>query len=249
MLEQCPNTFHFQDLHHKKSKYCDRIECIKNKKRLLHFHDTASILWIDRIDSLSDKEFDAYYYNARDYSCFRDREKRLSRNASRWGFFTKGLKGDYRGVESQVQRFHRRQRSKNSIFAVMLEQELRQENSSDASFLADEDHLAIALVYQKHTKESARLARERANATASQVERQVERDVSSLSCNSKTQTKEIKIDKEEEKNAAVTHIALPWEVPTSNASRMIESRPADVIKYSSLCNHTLPRQYFEMEIH
>ena len=66
MLEQCPNTFHFQDLHHKKSKYCDRIECIKNKKRLLHFHDTASILWIDRIDSLSDKEFDALVSSVKD---------------------------------------------------------------------------------------------------------------------------------------------------------------------------------------
>jgi hypothetical protein len=213
-------------------------------KRSLHFHDTTSILWIERNENMSDKEVDACYYNSRDYSCFRDRERRISRTFSNWSF-VKGeqRKGDYLGVESRLQRYHRRQRSKNAVFAVILEQELRQENRHEVdSSLPVEDDLAIALVYQQQTKESARLARERANVNASQVGI----TASSMLHNSRKSMNEIIMEKgEEETHIATTHFELPWEVPGSNEKRTTESRRTDMIKYTTCSHPILPSHYLE----
>lgn len=213
-------------------------------KRSLHFHDSTSILWIEGSENLSDKEIDACYYNSRDYSGFRDRERRISRIFSNWSFVKEGQRrGDYLGVESRLQRYHRRQRSKNAVFAVILEQELRQENRHEVDpSLPVEDDVAIALVYQKLTKESARLARERANMNSSQVGT----TASLMSHNSRKSMNEIEMEKgEEETHIATTHFEQPWEVPGSNEKRSTESRPTDMIKYTTCSRPILPSHYSE----
>ena len=213
-------------------------------KRSLHFHDSTSIFWIEGTENLSDKEIDACYYNSRDYSGFRDRERRMSRIFSNWSFVKGGQRrGDYLGVESRLQRYHRRQRSKNAVFAVILEQELRQENRHEVDpSLPVEDDLAIALVYQQLTKESARLARERANANSSQVGT----TVSSMSHNSRKSMNEIEMEKgKEETHIATTHFEQPWEVPGSNEKRTTESRPTDMIRYTTCSRRIFPFHYAE----
>lgn len=210
-------------------------------KRSLQFHDSTTILWIEGIDCMSDEEIDNCYYDARDYNGFRDRERRMQRNFSNWGFMkTKTVrKGDYLGVETRLQRFHRRQRTKNAVFAVLLEQELQTEKGVGDDSLIQED-VAIARAYQQHTKESARLARERATLNAAQVDK----TKSSVLRASRTYVDEVEMDKgEENSHATTTKIELPWEVPASNKTHLNKNRPADMIKYST-CAY-LPSNYLD----
>ena len=217
----------------------DRTDTKMN--RSLHFQETTSILWIEGIDSIPEKEIDDCYYNSRDYICFRDRERRLCRNFSNFGFMKKGRKGDYLGVESRLQRFHRRQRIKNAVFAVLLEQELRIENGRSADSRI-EDVLAIARVYQQYTKESTRVAREKADVNSSLVGR----TTSTILSKSRTFMNEIEMGSGEEG----THITnkkfeLPWEVPVFSKTRLYKNGPADMIKYSTCSYPILPIDYSE----
>lgn len=195
-----------------KEEIDERISLTNTKtKRTLHFHNAASILLIEKAENMSEKEIDACYYKSRDYSCFRDRERRISRIFSNSSAMNGCRKGDYLGVESQLQRFHRRQRSKNAVFAVMLEQELRQENVDDADSLPGEDDLTIARVYHQYTRESARLARERATANACQVGR----TASLLPCTGRESIDEMKKGEEEVRIVSI-HFELSCKVPASN---------------------------------
>lgn len=216
-------------------------ECIDRTdtkmERSLHFQDTTSILWIEGIDSMTDEEIDDCYYNSRDYDGFRDRERRMQRNFSNWAFMKSGRKAEYLGVESRVQRFQRRQRTKNAVFAVLLEQELHTEKPHGDDSLIQED-LAIAQAYQQHTKESTRLARERANTNALQVNKS---SSSVLNANG-TSIAEVEMDKgEENPNFSKKNIDLPWEVPVSNKTQSNKNRPVNMIRYST-CAY-LPSQY------
>lgn len=190
---------------------------------------------------MSDEEFDACYFNSRDFSCFRDRERRISRNFSTWGFMNGGRRSEYLGVESTLQRFHRRQRTKNAVSAVLLEQELREENRHDPEFQAEDDALVIAHVYQQHTIESARLARERANINGSQVER----SASSAIYLNRRMMNDTKMEKREEENhIASKRFELPWEVPAFTQHIMDKNmRPADLIKYTTCSHPSLSRYY------
>jgi hypothetical protein len=213
-------------------------------KRSLNFHHTTTILWIEGTENMSETEIDACYYNYQDYSCFRDRERRISRNFSNWGYMKGGRNGEeYLGVESRLQRFHRRQRSKNAIFAVILEQELRQENAGKDDSLPVEE-LGIARVYQQYTKESARLAIERAAANASQVER-----TAPSSFHNRTISKEkMELENGEgEKCTEMTHSQLPWDVPAFDTNSTNKNRPRAMIKYSTSSHPTLPDHYVKQD--
>mmetsp|Transcript_78550 Transcript_78550/g.159490 ORF Transcript_78550/g.159490 Transcript_78550/m.159490 type:complete len:364 (+) Transcript_78550:1-1092(+) len=217
------------------SDNCNNVTNGKVKRSLL-FHDTTSILWIERTEDLSNEEIDACFYNGRDYSRFRDRERRISRKFSTWGLVKGGRKGDYLGVETRLQRFHRRERSKNAVFAVILEQELREENRRRIDLHPEENDVVIARVYQQYTRESARLARERANLNASQVERKT----SSLSDTGRL------LDAEEETEAITTRFSLPWKVPGFNKNKTAKNRTENIIRYTTCTRPVLPQDYLEM---
>eukprot|EP00536_Pseudo-nitzschia_multiseries_P009075 jgi/Psemu1/22270/gm1.22270_g len=218
----------------------------RNHGRAIQFHDTTSILWIESAEDMSDEEIEASYYNTRDYLCFRTREKRISRHFSGWGFMKGSKNDDMLGVETRMQRFHRRQRSKNAIFAVILEQELRQEAARDSSSFScteEEDDEIIARAYQQYTGEGTRLARERAKANAAQVKR--------LSSSSKHANgsfmNEVQVEGKKEDRTSITTVnfGFPWEVPISNQKKTTRSRSVDIVKYVS-CSHPLlplPKQY------
>lgn len=195
-------------------------------KKSCHFHDSTSILWIEPIENMSLAEIDDCYYSTDDYTFFRNREKRIVRNFSNFGFMKKGRKDDYLGVESRLQRFHRRERTKNALFAVLLEQELRVECCPNT-----EDDAAIARSYKRHTNVSARLARERADKNASLVR--------SSSYSSWQQTKPFRneIEMEIDTDAAQTatkESETPWEVPVSkNKKRSNKKTTTNLIRYST----------------
>ena len=214
----------------------------KNMKRSLHFHDNTSILWIENSNDMSDEEIDACYYNSRDYSCFRDRERRLSRNFSNCRFMKGGLKGDLLGIESPLQRLHRRERSRNAVFAVILEQEIRQEHTYS---LSEEDALGIARVYQQYTKESERLARERALLNASQVDK----IASFSSCSTGEPMYKIEMDKwGEEKHTIGRHHDQPWEVPAYNGNGTIINHPTAMVKYTT-CSYPQDQYHYLNMLH
>eukprot|EP00535_Pseudo-nitzschia_heimii_P009638 CAMPEP_0197191964 /NCGR_PEP_ID=MMETSP1423-20130617/24322_1 /TAXON_ID=476441 /ORGANISM="Pseudo-nitzschia heimii, Strain UNC1101" /LENGTH=284 /DNA_ID=CAMNT_0042644763 /DNA_START=144 /DNA_END=995 /DNA_ORIENTATION=- len=209
-------------------------------KRSLHFHDAESIIWIENVNDMSDEEIDACYYNSRDYSCFRDRERRLSRNFSNRRFTNGGRKGDLLGVESPLQRFNRRERSRNAIMAVILEQELRQEHTFSMS---EEDALGIAFVYQQYTKQSERIARDRALLNASQIDL-----VTSISpFTTGEPMHEIHIGElGEEENNNARHRDPPWEVPASKKIDKTSNCLVAMIETTTCSHPLLPGQYLDM---
>jgi len=212
-------------------------------KRSLRFHDTTSILWIESTENMSNKEIYACYYNSRDYSCFRDRERRISRNLSIWSFMKGDRNRDLIGVESRLQRFYRRERSRNAVFSVILEQELRQENGDDSDSMPEEDDLATARVYQEYTKESARLARKRATENALQVET----TASMFIHTSRESMNEIEMEKGgEEAHGTMSHFELPWKIPAYTKKEQIKYRPTDMVKYTTCSHPILPSRYLEM---
>ena len=227
------------------NKTTDELVNTSNNKMKpsLHFNDTTSIQWIENTDDMSNEEIDACYYNSRDYSCFRDRERRLSRNCSNWSFFKGGRKRDLLGVETPLQRFHRRERSRNAVYAVILEQELRQEHNQDSDSLSEEDALGIANVYQQYTKESERLARERALVNLSQVDRT---ESFPLFSNSDALHK-IDMGKWGEREpVAARQYDPPWEVPFSNKNSTANIRPSAMIKYMTCSRPLLPGHHIDM---
>uniref|UniRef100_A0A7S4EN25 Uncharacterized protein n=1 Tax=Pseudo-nitzschia australis TaxID=44445 RepID=A0A7S4EN25_9STRA len=209
--------------HHERSeRSCDRT---------LQFHDTTSILWIESADEMSAEEIEACYFSTRDYLCFRNREKRMSRDFSGWGFMKGSRNTDLLGVETRLQRFHRRQRSKNAVFAVILEQELRQESTCDTVSSIEEDDIILSQVYRQYTRESTRLARERAISNATQVEKLFP---SSLRTNGSLM------------NETISNLGLPWEIPISNRNKIARNRSADTVAYSSCSHPIFPHHYLEL---
>mmetsp|Transcript_1141 Transcript_1141/g.2430 ORF Transcript_1141/g.2430 Transcript_1141/m.2430 type:complete len:368 (+) Transcript_1141:226-1329(+) len=210
--------------------------------RTIQFHDITSIFWIESAEDMSDEEIEASYYSSRDYLCFRTREKRTYRNFSGWGLMKGRNNEDLIGVETKMQRFHRRQRSKNAIFAVILEQELRQEAAHDTSSSTEEDDdKLIARAYQQYTGESTRLARERAKTNANQVN-------GFTSWSKRTNgsfTEEVEVEKKKDERPSITTVTfgLPWEVPISSQKKTALSRSADIVKYVS-CSHSLLAQNY-----
>ena len=212
--------------------------------RSLQFHDTTSILWIESADNMSAEEVEACYFSTRDYLCFRNREKRMSRKFTGWGFIKGSRNADLLGVETRLQRFHRRQRSKNAVFAVILEQELRQESTCDSASSIDQDDIIIAQVYRQYTRESTRLARERAISNATQVEKIFS---SSLRTN-RSFMNEIEMEEKKEEMPSMTSadLGLSWENPVSNRNKTDRNRSTDTVRYSSFSHLILPHHYLEM---
>jgi hypothetical protein len=224
-----------------------------NSKRAIHFHDTASILWIESVEDMSDEEIDACYYSSRDYLGFRDRERNMSRHFSNWGIVQQSRLEEFLGVESRLQRYHRRQRNKNAVFAVILEQELGQElgqekehdNVRDADSLVEveDDDVIIARIYQQYTGESTRLALGRGATNATLVN--TTSPSSSSSCSSPFVLKERGI-KEKEAASVPRRFLLPWEIPGPSQNKTTRSRPADLVRYTSCTHPILPHHYLEM---
>ena len=209
--------------------------------RTLRFRKTTSILWIESARDMSDEEIDACYYQNRDYESFRSREKRMSRSFSAWSFMNGTKSEDLLGVETRMQRFHRRQRSKNAVFAVIFEQELRQENGRDAHSSTGDDDIILAQVYQQYTMESTRLAKERAVLNASQVERLTLRTNGSLMNDVETEemNKETKSDR-------TANVGSPWQIPVSNRNKTDRNRYSEKVRYVSCSRPILPQQYSGM---
>jgi hypothetical protein len=222
-------------------------------KRAIHFHDTANILWIESVEDMSDEEIDACYYSSRDYLGFRDRERNMSRHFSNWGIVQQSRLEEFLGVESRLQRYHRRQRNKNAVFAVILEQELGQElgqekehdNVRDADSLVEveDDDVIIARIYQQYTGESTRLALGRGATNATLVN--TTSPSSSSSCSSPFVLKERGI-KEKEAASVPRRFLLPWEIPGPSQNKTTRSRPADLVRYTSCTHPILPHHYLEM---
>ena len=219
----------------KENDNLDKLTSTETKmKKFCHWHDSTSILWIESVDNMSLAEIDDCYYSTDDYTAFRDRERSIVRNFSNWRFMNKVRKDDYLGVESRLQRFHRRERTKNSLSAVLLEQELRAE-----CFPNTEDDVAIARAYKRHTTESARLARERADINASLVG-----NAPSSSSSSSHQSKslinefvEMEVDGENTLSVA-KESETPWEVPASTSNKK-NNRTANLIRYAT-CTYPIP---------
>ena len=141
-------------------------------------------------------------------------------------------KDDYLGVESRLQRFHRRERTKNALSAVLLEQELRAE-----CFPNTEDDVAIARAYKRHTTESARLARERADINASLVGNAPSSSSSHQSKSLINEFVEMEVDGENTLSVA-KESETPWEVPASTSNKK-NNRTANLIRYST-CTCPIP---------
>ena len=223
-------------------------------KRAIHFHDTASILWIESVEDMSDEEIDACYYSNRDYLGFRGRERNMSRHFSSWGIVPGSRVEEFLGVESRLQRYHRRQRNKNAVFAVILEQELGQEmgsnNVRDADSLLEDDDVIIARIYQQYTRESTRLALGRGATNAALVNATFppsssSSSSSSSSCSSPFVLRERCI-REKEAASVPRRFLLPWEIPGPSQNKTTRSRPADLVRYTSCTHPILPHQYLEM---
>jgi len=185
-------------------------------KRALHFHNTASILWIESVEDMSNEEVDACYHSNRDYLEFRDRERNMSRHFSTWASYRENRVEEFIGVESRLQRYQRRQRSKNAVFAVILEQDLREEkepaNVCDTDSLLEVDNdVMIARIYQQYSRESTRLALERGASNAALVNATSPSGFNPL---------------------------IPWEIPGPRKNKATRDRSVDLIRYSS-CTHPI----------
>jgi hypothetical protein len=135
---------------------------IKRKKNV-YFNETATILWIESIDDMSVYELYSCYYSSQDYVNFREREKNLHKQLSCWGTI-QSPDEDMMGLETRIQRHHRKDRSRESIYAVIFEQEMNRDLVNRAS-----DDLIIAAIYKQCTETSSRLAYNRAMFNSSEV--------------------------------------------------------------------------------
>jgi hypothetical protein len=131
--------------------------------RKVHFNEVAAVMWIENIDDLSVEELDASYYTPQDYFDIREREKKLFRQLSNWGTIH-STADDILGLECRVQRYHRKGRSRDSIYAVVLEQEMHRNLKTGVC-----DDVTLSQIYQPYTMEATRMARDRALKNSMQV--------------------------------------------------------------------------------
>ncbi|KAG7344659.1 hypothetical protein IV203_022667 [Nitzschia inconspicua] len=132
--------------------------------RNVHFKEIATVLWIECIDDMSDEELDASYYTPKEYFAIRERERILFRQLSNLGTI-RSLSDDVLGLESRIQRCHRKGRSRDSIYAVILEQEMNR--NLHTGVCSDS---ALSLVYRPYAIDASRMAQDRAVENSLQVE-------------------------------------------------------------------------------
>ncbi|KAL3937993.1 MAG: hypothetical protein SGARI_001916 [Bacillariaceae sp.] len=144
----------FQSRHSHRSKAVDRK---------IHFNEMAMVIWIECIDDLTDEELDDCYLAPHDYVGIREREKNFFRQLSSLGMI-RSTSDDCLGLETRIQRYQRKGRSREAIYAVIFEQEMNRDSTTgvcNAFFLAQ--------VYLPFTQISAQLARDRASRNAVQA--------------------------------------------------------------------------------
>jgi hypothetical protein len=132
--------------------------------RKVFFNEVAQVMWIESIEDMSLEELDASYYTPQEYFDIREREKSLFRQLSNWGTIG-STEDDVLGLECRVQRYHRKGRSRDSIYSVVLEQEMNRNPQTGVC-----DDFALSQIYLPYTLEATRMARDRALKNSAQVE-------------------------------------------------------------------------------
>lgn len=125
-------------------------------RRKISFNEMAMVMWIDTVDELSDDEFDASYYSPQEYLAIREREKSLFRQLSNLGV-VRSLSDDIMGLESRLQRYHRKSRSRESIATVIFEQEMNRNPTNGRC-----DDTILSQMYIPYSREASFAAQERA---------------------------------------------------------------------------------------
>jgi hypothetical protein len=131
--------------------------------RKVHFNEVAKVMWIENINDMSVEELDASYYTPQDYLDIREREKNLFRQLSNWGTI-QSTADDIMGLECRAQRYNRKGRSRDSIYAVVLEQEMNRNPETGVC-----DDVTLCQIYQPYTIEATRMASDRALKNSMQV--------------------------------------------------------------------------------
>jgi hypothetical protein len=109
---------------------------------------------------------DACFFNTQDYINFRLREKDMCRQLSLFGKVKPDVleREDLLGLETRIQRRHRKGRSRDAIYAVIFEQEMTR--GIETKSINDE---VLAQIYRQFTDIPSRLARERALSNSMQI--------------------------------------------------------------------------------
>ena len=153
----------------------------------VHFDEFAEVTLILSRRELGSRVCKQSYFSPYEMELMRERERQLVRDISAHGAMNIQTQTHGRwqnddielGVQCRIERYHRRQRIKDAVCSVLLEQELLVQTTSTTegkehdghNSLCNEPDLASGLadVYQEYTYESTRLAIHRAKINARQV--------------------------------------------------------------------------------
>jgi hypothetical protein len=138
------------------SSFRSRRSHRKAAGRKIHFNEMAMVIWIESIDDMTDEEFDASFFAPQDYLAIREREKVLFRQISTLGMI-RSPQDDCLGLETRVQRYQRKGRSRESIYAVIFEQEMNRDFRTGVC-----NDCFLAQIYQPFAQIAAQMARDRA---------------------------------------------------------------------------------------
>ena len=157
------------------------------QKKHVHFDEFAEVTLILSRRELGSRICKKSYFSPYEMELMRERERQLVRDISAHGAMNiqKQTHGRWQnddielGVQCRIERYHRRQRIKDAVCSVLLEQELLVQTSStlkggekDGHSSSNDDPdsaVGLADVYQEYTYESTRLAIHRAKINARQV--------------------------------------------------------------------------------
>ena len=135
----------------------------RSADRKIHFNEMAMVIWIESIDDFTDDELDDCYLAPQDYVTIREREKSLFRQLSSLGMI-RSTSDDCLGMETRIQRYQRKGRSRESIYAVVFEQEMNRDSRTGVC-----NEIFLAQVYRPFAQIAAQLARDRASRNAMQA--------------------------------------------------------------------------------